>query len=239
MCGRITQKTGELPGLVTMMGSGDGRVQQADARRPRYNGAPSQQFWVIRKHPETAANRTDLLTWGLIPNWTKEINPRLKPINATAERVASAPMFRAAYTKRRCIVPIDNFFEWKAVKGAMAKQPYAIGMSSGEPFGLAGIWESWTHPATGEIHRTFAVITCPANELVSRIHDRMPVILRSEGYERWLANIEPNPFDLMVPYPSALIQIWPISTRVNKPAYDDPSILAPLEVAEGGSNTLV
>ena len=109
-------------------------------------------------------------------------------------------MFRQAYAKRRCIVPVDNFFEWKAIKGE-AKQPYAIALQSGKPFGIAGIWEGWKHPETGEVIRTFCIITCPANELVGNIHDRMPVILPPEAYERWLANIEPDPRDLLVPVP--------------------------------------
>jgi putative SOS response-associated peptidase YedK len=181
----------------------------------------------------------DLLRWGLVPYWTKEASPKAKPINATAERVANAPMFRAAYAKRRCIVPVDNFFEWKAVKGARAKQPYAIAMKSGQPFGLAAIWEGWKHPHTGDVLRTFCIITTDANDLVADIHDRMPVILPPEAYERWLANIEPDPRDLLVPFPADLMMMWPISTKVNKPDNDDPAILDPLEPVEGAAPTLL
>lgn len=136
MCGRITQKSppGELR-LTIMMGTPDDpRVTKAKAR---YNGAPSQELLVIRKHPKTGVYQQNLLRWGLIPNWIKEAHPKTKPINATAERVATAPMFRQAYAKRRCIVPVDNFFEWKAIKGG-PKQPYAIALQSGQPFGIAG-----------------------------------------------------------------------------------------------------
>jgi putative SOS response-associated peptidase YedK len=133
------------------------------------------------------------LIWGLIPGWIKEASPKLKPINATAERVATAPTFRRAYAKRRCLLPIDNFFEWKAIKAARVKQPYAIAMKSGEPFALAAIWEGWRHPESGEVLRTFCVITTNANELVADIHDRMPVILPREAYDRWLSTIEPDP----------------------------------------------
>lgn len=87
------------------------------------------------------------------------------------------PTFRDAYRKRRCIVPVDGFFEWKAIKGQRAKQPYGIAMKDGAPFGLAGIWANWKEPASGEWLRTFAIITTDANELVTDIHDRMPVIL--------------------------------------------------------------
>jgi putative SOS response-associated peptidase YedK len=148
-----------------------------------------------------------------------------KPINAKAETVASLPSFRDAYARRRCLLPIDNFFEWRAIKGAKVKQPYAIGMKSGDPFALAGIWENWRAPGTEEWMRTFAVITCPANELMATIHDRMPVIIPPIAYDRWLTNMEPDPRDLLVPFPSEPMIMWPISTRVNKPENDDEGIL--------------
>jgi putative SOS response-associated peptidase YedK len=132
-------------------------------------------------------------------------------------------MFRDASAFRRCIVPVDGFFEWRAITGARAKQPYAIAMKAGSPFGLAGIWENWRNPKTGEWERTFAIITVPSNELVAQIHDRMPAILRPPR-DRWLG-LEPDPRGLLVSYPSELMTIWPISTRVNKPENDEPSIL--------------
>ena len=122
-------------------------------------------------------------------------------------------------------MPVDNFFEWMAVKGGGPKQPYAIAMKSGAPFALAGIWESWRHPDTEDIVRSFCVITTTANELLARIHDRMPVILDAENFDRWLSPLEPDPRDLLVPYASEPLTMWPISTRVNKPDNDDPSIL--------------
>jgi putative SOS response-associated peptidase YedK len=145
--------------------------------------------------------------------------------------VASLASFRGAYAKRRCLLPIDNFFEWRAIKGAKTKQPYAIGMKSGDPFALAAIWENWKRPETEEWVRTFAVITCPANDLMAHIHDRMPVIVPPIAYERWLANVEPDPRDLLVPFPSEPMAMWPISTRVNKPENDDAVILDRIEAA--------
>ncbi len=117
--------------------------------------------------------------------------------------------------------------EWKAIKGQKDKQPYAIAMKDGAPFGLGGIWENWKEPSSGEWLRTFAIITTDANELVADIHDRMPVILAPDAYERWLGE-EPDPHDLMRPFPAHLMRMWPISTRVNKPANDDPAILEPI-----------
>jgi putative SOS response-associated peptidase YedK len=121
-------------------------------------------------------------------------------------------------------VPVDGFFEWRAIKGARAKQPYAIAMKDGSPFGLAGLWENWRNPSTGEWERTFAVITVPSNELVAQIHDRMPAILPPQSYDRWLS-LEPDPHDLLITYPSEPMTMWPISTRVNKPENDDAKLL--------------
>ena len=119
---------------------------------------------------------------GLIPHLCKDTDGGRKPINAKAETVASLPTFRDAYKRRRCLTPIDNFFEWKAIRGLKPKQPYAFGMKSGEPFALAGIWENWQRPGTGEWVRTFAIITTNSNELVRPIHDRMPVIIAPHDY---------------------------------------------------------
>jgi putative SOS response-associated peptidase YedK len=96
--------------------------------------------------------------------------------------------FRDAYRRRRCIVPVDSFFEWKAIKGQKAKQPYAIAMKDGSPFGIGGLWENWKDPTSGEWVRTFAIITTDANELVADIHDRMPLIIATTDYTRWLSD---------------------------------------------------
>lgn len=223
MCARITQKSDpKILGLriATLVEP----LYAVDAA-PRYNGAPGQQHWVIRQHPESGERRLDRLWWGLIPNWTKEVSPKLKPVNATAERVASAPMFRAAFAKRRCLVPVDSFFEWAKVAAKGPKQPYAIGMRSGEPFALAGLWESWRHPETGDIVRTFCIITTAANALVAGIHERMPVILDHGSFERWLSPLEPDPRDLLVAYADAAMAVWPVSPRVNAAGNDDAAIL--------------
>jgi len=124
----------------------------------------------------------------------------------------------------------SSTFEWKAIKGQKAKQPYAIAMKDGNPFGIAGIWENWKDPATGEWIRTFAIITTDANALVAHVHDRMPLILAPEDYSRWLGD-EPDPAGLMRPFPADLMRMWPISTRVNKPENDDPSTVEPIELA--------
>jgi putative SOS response-associated peptidase YedK len=230
MCGRITQKSGLNRlglGLVTV-----NLVEPLYTLPPKYNGAPGQEHWVIRQHPKTGERTLDRLWWGLIPYWCKDVGGGRKPINAKGETVAALPTFRDAYRRRRCLMPVDNFFEWKAIRGAKAKQPFAIAMKSGKPFALAGIWENWQKPGSEEWVRTFAVITTTANDLVADIHDRMPVIIPPEAYDRWLSSIEPDPHDLLAPFPAELLTIWPISPRVNKPDNDDPAILDALSPEE-------
>jgi putative SOS response-associated peptidase YedK len=225
MCGRVIQSSGPLRlAIVDGMNVRDSRLTN---HPPRYNAAPSQDLLVIRRNHKTGEVSLDPLRWGLIPYWCKDPKGGRKPINAKAETVASILMFREAYARRRCILPVDGFFEWKAIKGTKAKQPFAIAMRDGSPFGIAGIWENWNDPA-GEWQRTFAIITVPSNELVGQIHDRMPAILRPEQYDRWLGD-DPNAGDLLQSYPTELMRMWPISTRVNKPENDDPSILDPIE----------
>ena len=167
MCGHVIQRSGpEFLGL-NILSSGELWDRRGGNVPPRYNAAPSQDLWVIRQHPKTGERSLDLLRWGLIPYWITE-KPKPPPINARAETVATLPMFRDAYARRRCIMPVDGFFEWKAILGSKAKQPFAIGMKDGSPFGLAGVWENWKDPATGEWIRTFAVITTNANDLGER-----------------------------------------------------------------------
>jgi putative SOS response-associated peptidase YedK len=226
MCGRVIQSSEPLRlAIVDGLDVSNGRMQNVG---PRYNAAPSQELLVIRQNPKTGERSLDLLKWGLIPNWCQDPKGGRKPINAKAEGVSMRPTFRDAYAYRRCIVPVDGFFEWRAIKGVGAKQPYAIAMKDGSPFALAGLWENWRNPNTGEWERTFAIITVLSNELVSQIHDRMPAILRRSDYDRWLSR-EPDPRDLLITYPSEAMTMWAISTRVNKPENDDPSLLDRVE----------
>jgi putative SOS response-associated peptidase YedK len=228
MCGRITRKSS--PGKL---GLGLTTVSLLEPLRfaPRFNGAPGQRQLVIRQHPTTGERSFDLLFWGLVPHWCKDPDGGRRPINAKAETVAVLPAFRDAYRQRRCLVPVDSFFEWRAVKGTAAKQPYAVSMKRGEPFALAGIWENWKRPGREEWVRTFAVITTRANDLLRPIHDRMPVIIPPIEYDRWLSSFDPDPRDLLRPFPSDPMTIWPVSTRVNKPENDYPEVLERIDTA--------
>ena len=122
-------------------------------------------------------------------------------------------------------MPVDGFYEWKKV--GKEKRPYLIGMATGEPFTLAGLWENWKDPASGEWVRTFTIITTDANELVRELHDRMPVVIGADDRDRWLNGDDPQ--ELLRPYPAELMTMWPVSMRVNSPRNDDPSLLERVE----------
>ena len=228
MCGRVIQSSGPLRyAILEGMDVRDSRVHNYP---PRWNGAPSQDLLVIRRNHQTGEVSLDPLRWGLIPYWCERPEGRAQADQRQVRDRAHAADLPRCLSRRRCIVPVDGFFEWKAIKGQKAKQPYAIAMKDGSPFGLGGLWENWKDPTSGEWVRTFAIITTDANELVAEIHDRMPLILAPTDYVRWLSD-ESDPRDLMRPFPAEPMRMWPISTRVNKPENDDPSIVEPIELS--------
>jgi putative SOS response-associated peptidase YedK len=192
---------------------------------PHYNGAPGQDYLVIRVHPEGQDFTMDLIRWGLLPSWAKDRKMAWKMINARAETVAKMPAFKKAFEKRRCLIPVDGFFEWKKV--GKEKRPYMVASADGQPFTVAGLWENWKDPDTGEWVRTFTIVTTDANDLVGRLHDRMPVVIPPEDRERWLKG--PNPGELMKPYPSARMTMWPVSPQLNNVKNDREDLLEPIE----------
>jgi len=194
---------------------------------PHYNAAPGQELPVIRLHPESGDRVLGALRWGLIPYWSKDAKIGWKCINARGETVKSTPAFRDAYKRRRCIVPADAFFEWKA--NGKAKQPYVIAMRDRQPFAFAGLWENWKDPATQEWVRTYTILTTRPNEVVAPLHDRMPLILHARDYDQWLDK-NYDPADLIRPFPDDGMVTWPVSARVNKPENDDATILDRLAV---------
>ena len=127
---------------------------------PSWNVAPTQPAMVVRRHPDSGERHLDLLRWGLVPHLTKDLKAARKPINARSETAASSGMFRAALASRRCIVPADAFYEWRAM--ADGKQPYAIARQDGALLAFAGLWEGWQSPE-GETLRTFVILTTSAN----------------------------------------------------------------------------
>ena len=168
-----------------------------------------------------------LMHWGLVPGWSKGPDSKFSMINARAETVAEKPAYRAAFKSRRCLVPADGFFEWRAE--GKKKQPFYIHMKDEKPFAFAGLWERWEKGA--EPITSFTIIVTEANELLRPIHERMPVILAPKDYARWLdpALKKEAAQKFMRPYGPEKMALRKISTRVNSPKNDDPEILAPLD----------
>jgi putative SOS response-associated peptidase YedK len=188
----------------------------------RYNIAPTQPILAL---PNDGTGKADFFLWGLIPSWAKDPSIGSRMINARAETLAEKPAFRAAYKYRRCIIFANGFFEWQARPGTKTKVPHFIHLKSGSPFAFAGLWEHWQSPDGAEV-RSAAIITTEPNELMSTIHNRMPVILPDVAQAQWL---DPAPMSglqaLLVPYPAGEMEAYPISTLVNSPANDRPEIV--------------
>jgi putative SOS response-associated peptidase YedK len=145
-----------------------------------------------------------------------------------AETVDTKPAFREAFQRRRCLVPVDNFYEWK--KTTSGKQPYAIALADRRLMALAGLWENW-RSAAGEWVRSFAIITTTANELCAELHNRMPVVLKSESWPAWLGEEPadaPRLKTLLGPYPAEEMMCWPVSQRVGNVKNNDPSLIEPI-----------
>ncbi len=199
---------------------------------PSWNIAPSQEALVVRRHPATGARRLDALRWGLVPHFTKTLKGAPKPINARAETVATAGLFRGAFAARRGLLPADCFFEWR--KGD--KQPFAIARQDGAPLALGAIWEGW-RSEDGAVIRSFAIITTAANAEMSQFHDRMPLMLEPADWPLWLGESGGDAADLLRPAAEGRLTAWPVSSRVNSPRNNDADLLLPVAGASAGFNT--
>ena len=185
-------------------------VSGAAAVEPRYNIAPTQVVAAIREG-EDAGRELVMLRWGLVPFWAKDPSIGNKMINARAETVAEKPSYRNAYRHRRCLVLADGFYEWR--KEGAGKTPYFISLDSGEPFSLAGLWENWTNKESGESLQTTTIVTAAANEFMSPLHHRMPVILEASAATEWLAGSDDLLDDVATMTPP--LRAWPVDRRVN------------------------
>ena len=185
-------------------------VDEAPELKPRYNIAPTQDIAAVRVSSDESRELV-LLRWGLVPFWAKEPSIGNRMINARAETVAEKPSFRAAYRKRRCLILADGFYEWR--KAADLKTPYFITLASGEPFAFAGLWEDWHAKDSDESLQSTAIITTAANEFMSTLHHRMPVVFEQEAADRWLAGDEELLAETGESSPE--FRPWPVDRRVN------------------------
>lgn len=191
----------------------------------RYNIAPTQDVPIVRRTRSGEGRELLMVRWGLVPYWADEVKIGNRLINARAETIERTPAFREAYRRRRCLVPADGFFEWR--KQGKTRQPLLIRRRDQAPFAFAGLWERWRQP-DGQILRSCAIVTCPANPLVAAVHDRMPVILDPSDFERWLDPEAADGRTLLQPCPDEWLEAYEVSPRVNSPANDDPECIVPL-----------
>jgi putative SOS response-associated peptidase YedK len=219
MCGRVTVQTSaaEIAREFALTG-----IRKA-IERPRYNLAPTQLMPVV---PNDGQRMLDAFRWGLIPSWAKDASMGNKLINARCETVAEKPSFRSALKRRRCLLIVDGFYEWK--QSTKPKTPFFFHRKDQKPFAIAGLWEEWTTPDTGEVVRTCCIITTGPNALMAPLHDRMPVILSPAGQEMWL---RPEPMEaaelqpLLVPCADDYLEAYEVSRVVNSPANDVPDCI--------------
>ena len=190
---------------------------------PRYNVAPTQPIAIVRLMD--GKRQFALVRWGLLPSWVKDPKDFTLVINARGESVMDKPAFSAAMKRRRCLVPADGFYEWKAL-GA-GKQPFYVRAKSGGPLAFAGLWETWTGP-NGEEMETAAIVTTRANRTLAGIHERMPVVVPPEAFNMWLdcANVDDKTAaSLIAPASDNLLEAYEVSTAVNRTANDDPKLI--------------
>ena len=224
MCGRYTliSDISELQGQFGFM------MEPADIR-PRYNIAPTQQVLTVVNDGE---RRGELMRWGLVPSWAKDIKIGSRMINAVSETAAAKPAFRSAFRRRRCLVLADGFYEWR--REGKQRFPMYFTQKSGDPMALAGLWENWKSPE-GEWVQSCTILTTAANSFIEPVHNRMPVILSAETQPLWLDPLTETPGNLeplLLPAPPELLKVREVSPMVNNVRNDDPDCIAPVSPLE-------
>ncbi len=242
MCGRFVSRS--TPDQLAEQFLVD-EVAVPDEGEPDFNVAPRAKVFVVRERED--ARVLSRIRWGLVPSWAKEVAIGDRMINARAETVATKPAYRRAFAKRRCIIPVDGFYEWKVVgppstpKGRPKKQPYFIHRHDDAPMAFAGLWEVWkvppdqvgSAPEDGDGWlRTCAIVTTRANDLLAHVHERMPVVLSETAWARWLDRdlVDADALvDLLVPAPDTDFALHPVSTRVNRAVNNDAALISPVD----------
>lgn len=204
MCGRASLTTPDWETIRALLDAAPD-AEEAAAYQPRYNVAPSQLHPILRL--DGGERRLGRARWGLAPIEHRAL------INARIETLTSRPMWRDALAARRCVVPVDGFYEWQG------EQPYWFHRADGGLLLLAGLWEP------DEERARFVVVTCAPNTLVAAAHDRMPAILPPDCVAEWLAR---PAVELIAPAPDDALVATPVSTRVNSPANDDARLVEPV-----------
>ena len=234
MCGRYTRFAAAQT-LYEHFGIRDPRPREATDIAPSWNVAPQTMQPVVRLSPETGVKEMVLMRWGLVPFSAKSPTHNYPTINSRAETILEKPMFRDCFRRRRCLVPIDAYFEWQVIdEQKNTKQPWAIGLKSGKPFALGGIWDRWVSVNKVTDLLSYSIITTEPNELLAPLEDRMPVIIPERAYSRWLEPGDPQhpPVDLLRPFPSELTKAWRIKPDVGNVQNNRPDLIDPIEPGE-------
>jgi putative SOS response-associated peptidase YedK len=191
-----------------------------------YNVAPTTMQPVIRQSRDTGERELVQMRWGLIPFGVKpDAMKRLATVNAKAENVTKG-IWARPLKKHRCIIPASGFYEWKKLD-AKNKQPFAFDLSNGTMMGIAGLWDAWKDPATGQWLQSYTIITTDPNELMAPVHNRMPVILHPGDFNRWLDRevTDQPPIDLLRPFPADEMEAFEVSKDVGNVKNNSPELL--------------
>ena len=220
MCGRYV-----VTSPLDLLRQRFGFIGDAPDYRPRYNLAPRQRAPTV---VDREGRLIVMMTWGLVPSWTKELAKAPRPINARAETAPGLPSFRGPFRHGRVLVPATGFFEWQGTKGTKGRAPVLFRRRDGEPFAFAGLSDRW-HSPDGRVLETFTILTVPPNDLVASVHDRMPAILRSEHEASWLDPATPTEraCSLLAPHPAEEMEAFEVSSAVNSPTVDRPDLIIP------------
>ncbi len=245
MCGRFTSST--QPSLLAERF----RATPAgvEGHQPSWNVAPASDILVVIAGSD-GARQLRALRWGLVPRWAKDPNAGNRMINLRAETVREKKSWQTSLAHRRCIIPVDGFYEWQDQGKGRRKQPFYITARDDKPLALAGLWAEWRDPAaahaeggeaatgddspsgSGEVLWTCTILTTTANQLMGSVHQRMPVILPPESWDAWL---DPDNHDverlvgLLKPAPEELLALWPVDPAVGNVRNDRPELVRPLE----------
>jgi len=243
VCGRYTS-TSTLEQLAEQYEVDEVRSEPLPAR---WNVAPTQQVYAVavrrpREPGEPSRRQLGQFRWGLVPSWAKDPSVGNRQINARSEGLERKPAYRRALERRRCLIPADAFYEWQPQPGRKAKLPYVIRRVDGVPMAFAGLWEVWWDPAEkerGDPLRTCTIVTAAANELLTSIHDRMPVVLDRGDWGTWLdpdlgtADVQP----LLRSAPDSWFEAYPVSSLVSNVANEGPELVKPLPPPPGDRST--
>lgn len=221
MCGRFS-----LTSKGQRLRERFGLTEGPDEIAARYNIAPSQPVLVI---PNRRQRLLRPARWGLVPQWARDPSIGQRLINVRADTLAARPAFREVLERKRCLIPADGFYEWR--RDGKQRRAFYVRARDGAPMAFAGLWDVWRPRDGGDPIASCTIVTTEPNELLSSIHDRMPVVLPPAAYDAWL---DPHPraaaelASLLVPYPAAALDAYEVSSWVNTPDHEGPDCIAPL-----------